>query len=530
MTTRVAPDEDAPPERYALRAEDLLALFVYFACITAGVFALPRDLMAVLVSHGIFGALGLLGIWRFGWWLTHAVRAAIYQRVVYAGLRRQSDALWRAGWRPSEVAFLMTTFREDPVTTRAVLDCILAEAQSVGVRARLVVGTGDASDERVIGEHVAAWRRADPAGASQLEVVLVRQPAPGKRIAIGAALRALGRIGVGGDVPIVFLDGDSLMERGCLRRCLPLFALEPDMDALTTLERATVHGSQFMQHWLDMRFAQRHLAMNSHALSRKVLTLTGRMSVYRARAVLDEDFVSTVEEDHLDDWLWGRFRFLSGDDKSTWYSLLRRGAAMRYVPDALVRTIEKMEGPVLPRVTQNLLRWSGNMLRNGRRAIALGPNRVGWFVWWCIVDQRIAMWTCLAGPVTLVGGALLVHPAMVLAVPLWVMLTRGLQASLLYPYATRVDVTFPFFLYFNQLAASLVKVYILFRLPIQRWANRGDQRANDAEGAGFAQKRLIARYLTAFWVLIFVGGVLLSTGAIPGTLADHVVAFLDVFL
>jgi len=58
--------------------------------------------------------------------------------------------------------------------------------------------------------------------------------------------------------------------------------------------------------------------MQSHALSGRVLTLTGRMSVFRGEHLTKIDFIRLVEADCLDHWLWGRFRFLSGDDKSTW--------------------------------------------------------------------------------------------------------------------------------------------------------------------------------------------------------------------
>lgn len=513
------------PNRFEWRARDVAEVYLYFAALIAGILMLPADLIHTLTARGIFGGLGLLGAWRFAWWFTHFVRARRYTGGVYARLRAEGAALWARGWRPAEVAFMMTTFKEDPDTTRAVIDSIVAELARLDLPGRLVIGSGHASDEQVITAHLATVR-----GRARLDVVFARQQVPGKRAAIGLALRALSRIGVAGDTPVVFLDGDSLLAPGCLERCLPILALEPHTDALTTLERAIVRGPAFMQRWLDLRFAQRHLTMCSHALSRKVLTLTGRMSIYRARAVLDERFIRTVEDDCLDDWLWGRFRFLSGDDKSTWFCLLSRGADMRYVPDALVYTIERLDGRLLDRVLQNLLRWSGNMLRNGRRAIALGPRRVGPFIWWCIVDQRIAMWTCLAGPVALLGGALLIHPAMLLAFPLWVMLTRGIQSCLLFPYAGRLDVTFPFMLYFNQLAASLVKVYILFRLPIQRWANRGDQRATEGSDSDWRWKRRMAAYLTGFWVSVFVLGVLLFTGSLPGTPMDHLVSFFDTFL
>ena len=48
-------------------------------------------------------------------------------------------------------------------------------------------------------------------------------------------------------------------------------------------------------------------------------------------------------------------------------------------PDALVYTIEEIEGSGIERMTQNFRRWSGNMLRNGTRALKLGPNKSGIF-------------------------------------------------------------------------------------------------------------------------------------------------------
>ncbi len=163
------------------------------------------------------------------------------------------------------------------------------------------------------------------------------------------------------------------------------------MQALTTHEQAEVlNGPPWMTKWLAMRFAQRDLAMRSHALSNRVLTLTGRMSIFRGTHLLEPAFCEIIEQDHLDHWLWGTFRFLSGDDKSTWYYLLKARATLFYIPDATTITIENITGSAIDRMKENLKRWSGNTLRNGQRAIALGPRTTGFFIWWCLIDQRIA--------------------------------------------------------------------------------------------------------------------------------------------
>ena len=46
------------------------------------------------------------------------------------------------------------------------------------------------------------------------------------------------------------------------------------------------------------------------------------MSVFRAKQLTSKKLIRLLEADHLDHWLWGDFRFLSGDDKSTWYCML----------------------------------------------------------------------------------------------------------------------------------------------------------------------------------------------------------------
>ena len=145
------------------------------------------------------------------------------------------------------------------------------------------------------------------------------------------------------------------------------------------MKKLFVMGQLGCETWLLMRFAQRRIAMQSHALSKKVLTLTGRMSVFRAKHLASLKMIRLLEADHLEHWLWGEFRFLSGDDKSTWYYMLLQNAKMLYVPDAMVYTVEFIEGTGLDRMVQNFRRWSGNMLRNGSRALALGPHKVGFF-------------------------------------------------------------------------------------------------------------------------------------------------------
>ncbi len=485
--------------QFRMSLADLGRFLLLLGILAALLLFLPNNLYAPENAR-IIAVLGILGLWRYGWWFVHFVRSQIYARFVFPPLRRKAEALWESGWRPKRLLYMLTTFREVRSTTELLLESLIQEARSTGIPAVIFFGTADDLDEQIITAYVNRH-----AADLDMTVVFVRQQLPGKRIAIGLALRAMSRHGVTDDDLVVFMDGDTYLEPGMLRKCLPLFAICPKLDALTTDERSVIHGPAWMQWWVDMRLAQRHLSMQSIALSGKLLTLTGRCSFFRARDVVQESFIRLVEADYLDHWLWGRFRFLSGDDKSTAYALLSKpgGTTLAYVPDAVATTIEYVEGGGFARVRQNLLRWSGNLLRNGQRCIGLGPDQLGWFTWWCFVDQRIAMWTTLTGLMLALSLTALQGPQMLWAALVVILVTRAILSLFLYSYSGRIYISFCWLLYFNQITNAAVKVYLLFRQAKQRWRNRGDQKVRERRGLLPAFQTLMSGYLTALYLFGF---------------------------
>jgi glycosyltransferase Alg8 len=500
--------EPAPLERTAAESvRQGFLLTVWIACLALLLILLPNRIWnqggGVMVL-----SLGAIAAWRYGWWALHLVRALIYAHIVFPRHRKRADALWRSGWRPRRMHFMVTTFRERPEITRAVLESIFRECRDTGVPARVFVGTGDRSDELVI-EGCCARAVNTPA-----EVFLVRQNIPGKRVAMALALRAMCRHGVEPDDIVVFMDGDSIILPGALAKTAPLFGNNPKLGGVTTDECGIVNGPGWIADWTEMRFAQRRIAMQSHALSRKVLTLTGRFSIFRGRVVADPEFIRTLEADYLDHWLWGSFRFLSGDDKSTWFSLLRTGREMLYVPDACALTVENIAERPLERVKANLMRWSGNMLRNGYRALELGPRRVGFFIWWCVLDQRLSIWTGLSGPAFALAASLIFGLKVWIAYFIWVAVTRTLLSFVLYLYAGRIYISFPFLLYGNQIAGSAIKVYLLFRVNKQRWLNRGDQKQRSAASRLRPLQHGMAAFLTLVYLAVFFFAACLKTGVV----------------
>ena len=468
----------------------LLKLALFFAACFAMLLTIPNQIFSRELGQVTY-VLGILGIWRYGWWMNHFLRAKVFGLMTYPKKRAQAEALWNSGWRPKHIHIQMTTFREHRAISEAVLRGLCQQIREAGVPATLWLGSSELSDENKIANHLKIIAR-------DLDVTLriVRQNQPGKRIAIALILRAMSRAGVGGDDLVVFMDGDFVMHPECLKKCFPLFALDPGLHALTTDESVVVHGPWWMQSWLNMRFAQRRIAMQSHALSNRVLTLTGRMSVFRAQHIVTEEFIRLQEADFLNHWLWGTFRFLSGDDKSTWYALLSKGVRMTYVPDASGTTIEVVEGSGWTRMSENLRRWSGNMLRNGQRAIMLGPSRMPFFIWWCVIDQRLAMWTTLFSPMLAGAEALRLGPAYILQYIVYLAITRMLLSLALFSYSETVDLNYVWILPVNQKLNAQVKIYMLWRLSKQRWANRGNQTA----GMGGTTLLARAQSFMAVWL------------------------------
>ena len=484
-------------DRPSSTCQSIFYLLLYITTLLFIGLNLPKNIKIYYEEHTALISFGVIGIWRYCWWLNHVIRSFIYSYLVFPNRRLKANQLWKTGWRPKRLIFMMTTFQELSSTTEIVLQSILDECTQINIPVALYIGTGTATDEKIIDDFFN--KKSMP---SLFEVIMVRQKKPGKRYAIGETLRTILCHGLEDDDPVIFMDGDTYFEPNCLRLCLPFFQLYPKMQALTTYEKAIIkNGPLWIKKWLDMRFAQRDFTMQSHCLSNKVLTLTGRMSIFRGKHLREPAFIDIVENDHLKHWLWGDYRFLSGDDKSTWYYLLKHGADMFYIPDATTVTIEYINGNALTRMKENLKRWSGNTLRNGARAIALGPNKVGYFIWWCLIDQRCAMWTMLIGHMIIAALAFTKSWAVILVSLIWIAFSRLCIACLLFIYARRIDMSFPFLIYINQFMTTIIKIYILFRLPQQRWSNRGDQRAGFELQRQWKIRGWVATYLTTFYCL-----------------------------
>ncbi len=489
--------------------ESVWAHAAYLTGLTALVLALPAE--AWMAEHrGAVLAIGTIGLWRYGWGLTHFARSLWYRKVAFPAMRR------RAGDAPDGVghAFLLvTSFRIDARTTTRVYRAAFEAALAAPAGATVVASIVEMGDERLIRRlfGFVAGERAD----RNVHLVVVRIAGSGKRDALAHGFRAIAAREPGPNDTVAVIDGDSIVPPDLVERCAPFFALSPDVGALTTDESCEVEGREIFREWYSLRFAQRQILMCSMGLSGRVLTLTGRMSMFRARIACDEAFVSHVEEDSIEHWRLGRVKFLTGDDKSSWFFLLKRGYRMLYVPDVVVVTVEQPPAPGFVRSAAMLMvRWFGNMLRTNGRAIALGPERIGLFTWWAIIDQRVSMWTCLTGIAFALVGTLFVDPFAGVLYAVWVLSSRYAMTLVLMSVRPRVSVAYPFLIFFNQIFGSLMKVYIFFRLDRQKWTRQNTVSRRDGPAWRLQLTALSSSLMTLFAASLFMTAVSMSAGVL----------------
>ncbi|HTJ57501.1 MAG TPA: glycosyltransferase [Devosiaceae bacterium] len=497
-------------------SETWYAHLLFLLCLVALALTIPASSIRSLwnINSGAFFSLGMIAVWRYCWVAVNYSRALYYRKFSFPSMRRRADAavngLEVAGEAP-RAFLLVTSFRQDGDTSAMVYRAAFEAALRAPGRATVVASLVETGDQRLVTSMYRLICKED----SDVDLVIVRIAGTGKRDALAHGFRAIAKLNPDGGDLVAVIDGDSIVPVDLVQRCLGFFQLDPRIGALTTDEISRVRGSALFHIWYSLRFAQRNIIMGSNGQARRVLTLTGRMSMFRAEVACNPDFIRQVEADYIDHWRLGRIKFLTGDDKSTWFWLLKNNYRMLYLPDVMVATIEDPPGKhFVPAAAQLMTRWFGNMLRTNNRALALGPWRTGLFTWIAILDQRISMWTSLAGLGMVLIVGLLVTPSAFFAYAVWTLFTRYLLTLLLLTSRPRVSVFYPFFIYFNQIFGSIIKIYIFFRPNKQRWTR---QKTRLQGHSGFAQRLRAASstYMTGLAVVAFLTALACIVAQLP---------------
>ncbi len=467
--------------------------------------------MALLVPPSVFQhdhpdyilVIGVLSIWRYGVVIMHFLRGLLFLYVVFPNHRKRA-LVTLEHQPPSHIYLMVTSFRIDADTTAKVYKSIIEEAMRCGYPTTVVASIVELSDELIF---KALWSQLQPDDSITLRIV--RIPGTGKRDGLAYGFRTIARDLPDSSALVAVIDGDTVLEKDVVKNCIPYFSLYRNIGALTTNEFCEVRGSYWMSQWHKVRFAQRHINMCSMALSKRVLTLTGRMSMFRAEVVTQPEFIEDVESDNLNHWRLGQFRFLTGDDKSSWFSLMRQGWDTYYVPDALINTVEHPPDKSFFKATRQLMfRWYGNSLRQNSRATKLGLNSLGPLTYYVLWDQRISMWTSILGLFASIVAAVKYSPIYLVIYILWILITRTVVTLILITSGHRVSPAFPLMLYFNQIFGSLLKIYVVYRLDRQSWT-RQKTKLETHDKSFQAQFNKVSTYIMTFSAVSIFTAVLL---------------------
>jgi glycosyltransferase Alg8 len=484
---------------------------------------LPAEVFSP-ASQSFILAVGVVGAWRYSWWFVQAIRSVWFNRRIFPRLRAQADAVG-AVEKPDAVYVLCTSFRIEPEVSFAVYDALVREAKAYGVQTVIFAAIADRSDIDVL-NHV----MAEHGHPENVEMSYMFQKGDGKRSAMAEVLRAISRRMPTHRSLAVLMDGDVRIEPGTFERTMPFFLADRGLGALTTNNSAIVTGDDLTKEWYDLRYAQRHLVMSSLSVSERLLVLTGRYSLFRAELAADPGFIELVANDQIEHWRFGKFKFLSGDDKSTWFWLLKNGWRMLYVPDVYVSGFEELPDRTrFFKSTVDLMRrWYGNMLRTSGRAIALGPRPMGLFTWWSLVDQRLSMWTTMIGPTVAILLTLFVRPSFIFAYLLWILFTRSIATAVLAWQRGRVSLLWVPLLYYNQVVGAALKTYVSFRFNRQKWSRQGIAAGEPTDPKKARRQRRMGHVMHGVYmgsllmVLAMVTGVLLPPDRVSmATLGDN---------
>ena len=157
------------------------------------------------------------------------------------------------------------------------------------------------------------------------------------------------------------------------------------------------------------------------------------------------------------------------------------------------------------------------MLRTNGRALELSPRQIGLFTWWSIFDQRLSIWSTLAGPLSVIVAAVFFDPLVLPIYVAWVMFTRYVFCWIICGFRGRTfPISYPFLLYFSQLFGACVKSFVFFRLDRQKWTRQAAGTGTGAAPVALGRRMAAMgsaylHFLALGWltvVVLFLTGVL----------------------
>ncbi|MFN5588790.1 MAG: glycosyltransferase [Holosporales bacterium] len=434
--------------------------------------------------------IGIVALWRYSWFAVHTIRAGLYAWLQYPQLRRHAN---RYKKRPP-IAVVVASYKIDPLITNAVIKALCDAAANYHGPCSIAFTVANRTESAIIQKLFLRYY------TENIKLFIHLQGNHGKRSGLAESLAGLSRHHKIPPAMITLMDGDSIVPPDIFSRCIGHLMTSPTIGALTVNNAAfNVRARRCWMAWIRLRYHQRHFWMQSQAFSEELLVLTGRFSCFRGSLAFEEGFIKALAEDVLHHPRFGSIKMITGDDKSTWLYTVHRGLGMRYLRDIKIFCAEDEQRPFLEASPKKLLRWSGNMLRAGHKAL-FEPGRLPPFMALMLLDQRISIFTGLYTPTLMLIVLILGRADITLYWLLWVLFSRTLFSLCL--GGKHFNLLWPLFLIYNQIIGNILKGYILTHLDVQGWTQNvgllGRRRNTWLSRAWLVLSVLILFYMSLF--------------------------------
>ena len=401
--------------------------------------------------------LGVVGFWRHAWGLINLFRAAYF-------IRSARDAAKPIAGGSYSLSIILPVYGQSEGQLRAVADGIVNSVRMVPGRVLIVCAYSDKAQKELLSAIIE--------NESHVVMHFVRQRGMGKREALADALNIVkASIPIGSKEFVLLMDGDTILTPEAIVRSIGEMQANAQTGAICVNEVPLVKGTKLFVAWRWLRSLQRNQTMSSFALSRRVLVLTGRFAMYRSDILLRPEFINRIRKDYL--LHKGTYiSLLTGDDKTTWLEVLRRGFDVCYLPDVFIYPIEEQneENNFVKETIALTTRYSGNMARANLHPDAWRGAAGKLHFKYGLLDQRISMWTSLLTPVVLVVSLLFDDFDIFILFLTYTLIIKNLQAIAW--SGSDYNPMFPYLIFYNQIMSSLVKIFTFAFLHRQKWNNQ----------------------------------------------------------
>jgi cellulose synthase/poly-beta-1,6-N-acetylglucosamine synthase-like glycosyltransferase len=386
--------------------------------------------------------LSIIGLWRWSYWLTRVIGAALYRQEA-----KKIEAASPASKKLS-ISIVTPVYNED--------DDLFKEALTSWIQNGVdeIVAVIDKSNTH----HILNFER-NYVPRKDVKCRLIVTPKPGKRAALCDGIEECT-----GDL-IAVVDSDTVWSDNVRESALPYFN-DPEMGGVTIAQRIS-NPDTISNVLFDMLLWNRYHEEVPFllGLGKAYNTLSGRTAIYRREALINKEYDNVHDLMHE---FFGGARAVSGDDKRLSHLILEQGWKVAFAKDAVVYT----QGLGKARVfLKQRLRWTRNSWRADLRAI-----RRGWVfkypvLAYFMLDRFVQPFFMLLGPTAAVIGIIQHRWLFVGVLVIWWFASRFVRLFSYFRHYPMRLAYLPAWIIYTYLNA-IIKVYALATILENSWATR----------------------------------------------------------